>query len=574
MFDKLETPSVSPGGDIDCIVIGHNDVDFAAFSETQQQFAEISAGYNECFTNSVNIDGKRHTYTELLNKVLNRARGGQHTLNAFQVPSLAVAYLVNFLCQRGVRAEGVNFFNTEQHRIQELLACNPACVAITTTYYVDDDPIREIVNFVRRLNSETQIIVGGPRIVSLCNSYPERIQKLKFKAIGADIYVDSSQGEETLSKVARTLIAGEDLSGIPNLVVRTADGQFIRTLRAPENNSLEENIIDWTRFHKSSFTPVNYMRTARSCPFTCEFCNYPALAGPHTYLSVAAIERELCVMKEAGVRDVIFIDDTFNVPFPRFKDICRMMIRNQFNFRWVSFFRCSSCDDEALDLMKESGCLGVYLGVESGDPGVLKSMRKFASTERYRESIGKMNDRGILSLASMIIGFPGESEESVQRSIEFLNEARPTFYNVQTYYHDKQAPIEKRREEYSISGSGYSWSHSTMDWRKALELKKKMLQEVRHSLQLPLYGFSIWTLPYLLENGLSLDQILDFTRFANSVSHAELAGEAIDMECSINELISRPGWVTKSHVGIRRKNGACGSDNSQPGITFSPATHT
>jgi hypothetical protein len=108
MFDELETPSISPGRDIDCIVIGHNDVDFAAFSETQKQFAEISAGYNECFTNSVNLDGKRHTYTELLNKVLNRARGGQHILNAFQVPSLAVAYLVNFLCQRGVRADTLN----------------------------------------------------------------------------------------------------------------------------------------------------------------------------------------------------------------------------------------------------------------------------------------------------------------------------------------------------------------------------------------------------------------------------------------------------------------------------------
>jgi len=550
MFHQIETnPSaISPDGDLDCIVIGHNDVDFAAFSESQKQFAKVSAGYNECLTNSVNIGGQRHTYTELLNQVLDRARGGKHTLNPFLVPSLAVAYLVNFLCQRGVRAEGVNFFNTEKQQIEELLGRKPACVAITTTYYVDDDPIREIVNFVRRLNSETQIIVGGPRIVSLCSSHPERIQKLKFKAIGADIYVDSSQGEETLTRVTPALMAGEDLSSIPNLALRTTDSQFIRTQRVPEDNSLEENIIDWMRFPKFTFTPVNYMRTARSCPFACEFCNYPALAGPHTYLSVAAIERELRVMKEAGVCDVIFIDDTFNVPFPRFKDICRMMIRNQFNFHWVSFFRCSSCDDEALDLMKQSGCLGVYLGIESGDPEVLKNMRKFASVERYRESIGKMNDRGILSLASMIIGFPGESEQSVQRSIDFLNEAKPTFYNVQTYYHDKQAPIEKRREQYAISGSGYSWSHLSMDWRGAIALTKKMIREVRHSLQLPLYGFSIWTVPYLLENGLSLDQILDFTRFANRVSHAEIMDEPLDVNSGINELINRPGWAATFHV--------------------------
>jgi radical SAM superfamily enzyme YgiQ (UPF0313 family) len=247
-------------------------------------------------------------------------------------------------------------------------------------------------------------------------------------------------------------------------------------------------------------------------------------------------------MKDAGVRDVIFIDDTFNVPFPRFKDICRMMIRNRFGFRWVSFFRCSSCDEEALDLMKESGCLGVYLGIESGDTQILRNMHKFARIERYRESIAKMSERGILSLASMIIGFPGETGETVQRSIDFLNAAKPSFYNVQIYYHDTQAPIEKRRHEFDITGSGYSWRHSTMDWQEAIELKEKMIREVRYSLQLPLYGFSIWTVPYLLQNGLSMDQILDFTRFANSVSHAEIRGEAVDLDEGIRDLISRPGW--------------------------------
>jgi radical SAM superfamily enzyme YgiQ (UPF0313 family) len=266
------------------------------------------------------------------------------------------------------------------------------------------------------------------------------------------------------------------------------------------------------------------------------------MAGDHTYLTVDAIEQELRVMKDAGVRDVIFIDDTFNVPFPRFKQICKTMIRNRFGFRWVSFFRCSSCDDEALDLMQESGCLGVYLGIESGDPQILKNMRKFARIDRYCETIGKLTERGILSLASMIVGFPGESVKTVQHSIDFLNEARPSFYNVQVYYHDTQAPVEKRRAEFDITGSGYSWRHATMDWREAIALKEKMIREVRYSLQLPLYGFSIWTVPYLLRNGLLLDQILDFTRFANTVSHAEIRGENFDLDGGIAALINRPGW--------------------------------
>ncbi len=525
-----------------CVVVGHNDEDFAVYSEKQRQFAERSAGYNEVITNSVRINGRQCTYMDLLNVILSRSDGMQHNLNTFEVPNLAVAYLVNFLRGKGLNAEGVNFFNKSKPKLATLLACNPICVAITTTYYVEDDPIREVIAFIRQHNPDALIVVGGPRIYSLSRSQPGRVQDLTFRSIGADIYVESSQGEATLALLVRALAEHGDLSKLPNLIFRDSNGRFERTERKPENNRLEENIIDWTRFPKAEFTPINYMRTARSCPFSCEFCNYPAMAGDHTYLSVDAIERELRVMKNTGVRDVIFIDDTFNVPFPRFKQICQMMIRNRFDFRWVSFFRCSSCDDEALDLMQGSGCLGVYLGIESGDPQILKNMHKFARIERYCESIGKLTDRGILSLASMIVGFPGETAQTVQNSIDFLNQAKPSFYNVQVYYHDTQAPIEKQRDRFKIIGSGYSWRHETMDWREAIAFKERMIREVRHSLQLPLYGFSIWTVPYLLNQGLSLSQVLNFTRFANAVSHADIRGEPFDLDTGISELLNRPDW--------------------------------
>jgi radical SAM PhpK family P-methyltransferase len=530
--------------------MGHNDVDFAAFSEKQRQFADRSAGHSEIVTNSVCIQGKRRTYMELLNTVMERVDGRSSDFNTFRVPSLAVAYLVNFLRQRKLNAEGVNFFNTGHRELAGLLACSPTCVAITTTYYVDDEPIREIVAFIRCFNRETRIVVGGPRILSLSRTQSERVQMLTFRSIGADIYVESAQGESTLARVVRTLAEDGDLSAVPNLTFRGADGGFVRTSREVEENGLEDNTIDWASFPSTAFTPINYMRTARSCPFSCEFCNYPAMAGSHTYVSVEVIEQELRVMKQAGVRDVIFIDDTFNVPFPRFKDICRMMIRNCFGFRWVSFFRCSSCDEEALDLMQESGCLGVYLGIESGDPGILRNMHKFARIDRYCESIGKLTERGILSLASMIVGFPGETAESVQNSIDFLNEAKATFYNVQVYYHDTLAPIEKRRSEFGITGSGYSWRHTTMDWREAVALKEKIIREVVHSLQLPLYGFSIWTVPYLLRNGLSLKQILEFTRFANTISHAEIRGEIFDVDGGISALIRQSGWRRPSGADL------------------------
>ena len=100
-------------------------------------------------------------------------------------------------------AEVVNAFNFEQDTFVELLAKKPRCVAITTTFYLDAKPIREIVDFVRKHSTDTKIIVGGPHIFNLCDFYDPADDGLAFvlEEMGADIYIHDSQGELTLSCV-------------------------------------------------------------------------------------------------------------------------------------------------------------------------------------------------------------------------------------------------------------------------------------------------------------------------------------------------------------------------------------
>src|SRR5262249_16874448 len=144
-----------------------------------------------------------------------------------------------------------------------------------------------------------------------------------------------------------------------------------------------------------------------------------------------------------------------------------MMARNKFGFNWFSFFRCSNADDEAFDLMAESGCKGVFLGIESGDQRILKNMNKFADVGRYRYSIRRLNERGIITFATIIVGFPGETTESVRNTTNFLQETSPMFYRLELYYHYTNVPIHKEAEKYGIRGTGYSWKHNTMDWIEA-----------------------------------------------------------------------------------------------------------
>jgi p-methyltransferase len=86
-----------------------------------------------------------------------------------------------------------------------------------------------------------------------------------------------------------------------------------------------------------------------------------------------------------------------------------MMIKNEFDLRWISFFRCSNADEEAIDLMRESGCVGALLGIESGDQKILKYMNKSATLERYKWGMERLHQRGIATFASLICGFPGET---------------------------------------------------------------------------------------------------------------------------------------------------------------------
>jgi p-methyltransferase len=193
------------------------------------------------------------------------------------------------------------------------------------------------------------------------------------------------------------------------------------------------------------------------------------------------------------------------------------MIRHQFPFHWYSFFRCSNSDAEAFDLMQQSGCRGVFLGLESGDPRILKNMNKAADVNKYRDGIRQLKARGIATFASVIVGFPGETRQSVENTMAFLQETSPTFYRAETYYHYTNVPIHEKAGVFGIKGAGYSWRHDTMTWQEAGATVEEMYRTIRGPLVVPGYMFDFWSIPYLTGRGISLEQIIDFVRVAQDL---------------------------------------------------------
>lgn len=503
---------------IDCIIIGYNDLDYSATLEEAKMTEAFSGFYWSLTAQSAEYMGQRISYDELLNKYLAQNTGKESNLNICQVPNLGVCYLYSYLKKRNFNVEYVNFFTHEKQRFASLLKCNPKSVAITTTYYNRNSPITEIVEFIRQHNKDTRIIVGGPHIYNICSRGSDKKQDTHFGEIGADIYVNDSQGELTLSQILGALnqTPSPDFSSIPNLIY-SKGGAFDRTDRELEQNSMDENAVDWRYFDRSFLGPFVFMRTARSCAFKCAFCNYPNFAGPLNLTSLDVVEKEMSQLHDAGVKQIFFVDDTFNVPLPRFKKLLTMMIERDFGFEWYSYFRCGNADDKTFELMEKSGCKGVLLGIESGDQTILRNMNKAVKVERYKYGIQKLKEHGIISYVSIIIGFPGETWETALNTLNFIEETAPTFYAIHPYHYDKNTPIHKQAEKYDLRGVGLSWNHRTMNWREACGLLETMHRTIKRSTYLPADSMGITCIPYLQNHGISLDELKQFLEYAKGL---------------------------------------------------------
>lgn len=503
----------------DCVVVGYNDTQIDSLLQRTANFQALSGGYRHLLANSLQFGGKRMRYSDLLNVCIERATGRPSQFNVGRIPNLGACYLVSYLHRRGHRAELINYFNYEKQRLAELLLDGVRSVAITTTYYFESEPIREVVDFVRARSPATQIIVGGPHIFNVCTDMPEDLQLETFKEIGADIYVFDSQGESTLSKVCQALESGgSELGKIPNLTF-SEDGwkTHTRTARQVESNDMSSNVVDWSLFPTDLIAPTVQTRTARSCAFKCAFCRYPVMAGSLDLVDLDVVERELDYFQSVGTRYVLFIDDTFNIPEPRFKELCRRIIKKKYSFQWFSYFRCANADDECFDLMAQAGCRGVFLGIESGDQSVLRAMNKGAKVERYLYGVRELNKRGILTYASFIIGHPGETELTARNTVCFIEEAQPSFYCLESFFFDPKTPIGARAAEFQLQGAGYRWKHAGMDWRRAADLVEAGYQQIHNSTVLPLYSFDMWTFAYLLGVGFQQSTLEEFLRLASQV---------------------------------------------------------
>lgn len=502
----------------DCLIIGFNASNFEEYVKMVRAMGEDSGAFKDLDLAFIDYAGKPQHSLDILNHFYGAGRDVPHQPfhNAdFIWP--VVLYLGSFLARRGFSFDYVNLFQQQQAELRAKLRNDEILtIAITTTLYVSPEPILEIISFIRQHNTRAQIIVGGPYISNQFKTMEPAAAQALFRYLGADIYVTCQEGELTLTNVLRSLKQGLPLEFVDNIAWRRGS-DFVITQSVPESNGLAETMVDYSLFPREQIGQFISTRTAKSCPFACAFCGFPQRAGKYTYTPLECVERELNAIAELGtVTTLTFLDDTFNVPKGRFKDIMRMMIRNNYGFHWNSFYRSDQGDDEAIELMRQAGCEGVFLGAESGSDTMLQHMNKTSRRRDYLHAIARFRDVGISTYTSLIVGFPGETYQTVEETIDFVEEARPDFFRAQLWYCDPMTPIWQKREQYGISGLAFNWAHKTMDSRTACDLIDRMFLSVEHATWLPQFGFEQWSTFYLQRRGMSLPQIKTFLRSFNT----------------------------------------------------------
>jgi hopanoid biosynthesis associated radical SAM protein HpnJ len=166
--------------------------------------------------------------------------------------------------------------------------------------------------------------------------------------------------------------------------------------------------------------PFVSLYSTRGCPAQCTFCLWPQTLSGHAWRkrSADAVAREMAKAKELFpyVKEFFFDDDTFNIQKARTIELCEKL--KPLKLTWSCTSRVTT-DYDTLKAMRDAGCRLLIVGYESGDPQVLKNIKKGATVERARDFTRDCHKLGLVIHGDFILGLPGETPETIRRTIDF-----------------------------------------------------------------------------------------------------------------------------------------------------------
>ena len=219
---------------------------------------------------------------------------------------------------------------------------------------------------------------------------------------------------------------------------------------------------------------ITPMITSRGCPFSCDFCSRPVFGNDFRTRSHANIVDEVESIVSFGYDRVWFADDCFTLNRNQVINVCNEIIQRDINVDWECLSRVDTMDKEVALKMKQSGCVRVFFGIESGNNYVLGLMKKQITVEQARKAVYSAKDSGMQVGAFFILGYPGEDDGTVLDTVRFASSLPLDYLSFTLPYPIPGTPLYER-----VKGNG---GVAVDDWEEP-----KNWSLIRHKL---LYGSS------------------------------------------------------------------------------------
>ncbi len=344
---------------------------------------------------------------------------------ANMTPPLGLASIAAYLERGGYHCDILDGFacpDADQPLRELLRDRRPALLGISCTTSSFHDAVR-MAQLAKGELPALRVAFGGPHVSALKEKILEFSPVIDYAIIG--------EGEQTLLELVR--LEGEDPADVAGLVWRAADGSLV-------NNGYRSDVVvlddlPYPAYEKLAGYPAayklpifNYPKapnssciSSRGCPYSCSYCDRSVFRRTFRFNSAEYLYHHLAYLRERfGIRHINFYDDQFTFHRDRVEELCRMLIDRPLGMTFNCAVRAEHVDRELLTLMKAAGCWMVSLGIESGDENLLSQHRQNANLDLLAETIRTIKSCGIRTKGLLMMGLPGESEESIRRSMEYV----------------------------------------------------------------------------------------------------------------------------------------------------------
>lgn len=232
----------------------------------------------------------------------------------------------------------------------------------------------------------------------------------------------------------------EDYLRVGASAVSRGDGeatitQFLRGARGVLTGKVDDwpmparHLIDLSRYsYTMDRVPTTSMVTSRGCPFSCAYCCRTSLARSVRLNPIERVHEEVEAITHLGYRGIMLYDDELNIDIARLAALCDVM--RHARVTWRGFVRADLFTEAQARMCKESGCYELCAGVESASDAILKGIGKGARVEDATRCRHICRDYGIRFKAFMVIGLPGETEDTVKATEAWLLAERPDDFDL------------------------------------------------------------------------------------------------------------------------------------------------